>query len=90
MGVHEGSVETDEYVRGLMDGLISSLVDGEVKVTIVPSEAFTTLEVRASSESMSVLIGPKGQMARALRTLLAGSGLKLGRRYSLDMIKPAQ
>ena len=80
----------DEYVRSLVAGIIDSLVDGEITISITPGDGFSTVEVRASAEIMSVLIGPKGQMARALRTLLAGSGAKLGRRYALDMVVPAR
>ena len=89
MSILEVGAKQDEYVRTLMVGLIDSLVDGDFTVFVIPSDAFSTLEVRASPEIMSVLIGPKGQMARALRTLLAGSAAKLGRRYALDMVAPA-
>ena len=89
LSIPEVGAKQDEYVRSLMAGLIDSLVDGDVTVSVMPSDAFSTLEVRASAEVMSVLIGPKGQMARALRTILAGSGAKLGRRYALDMVVPA-
>ena len=83
----EAAATQDEYVRNLMAGLIESLVNGDVTLSLVPSEGFTTLEVRASPEILSVLIGTKGQMARALRTLLAGSGAKLGRRYAFNLIE---
>lgn len=86
MSVLDAGARQDEYVRSLMIGLIQSLVDGDVIISIVPSDAFSTLQVRASAEVMSVLIGTKGQMARALRTLLAGSSAKLGRRYALDLV----
>ena len=82
-----GLLEHDEYIRSLMTTVVETLVDATVAVSLVDADLFSTLEVRAMPEAISVLIGPKGQMARALRTLLAGSSAKLGKRYSLTLIE---
>ena len=76
----------DDLVRSLVAELVQALVSGEVIVTVVNSKDLSTLEVRASAASLSVLIGPKGQMARALRTIVAGVSAKMGRRYALDLV----
>ena len=86
MSALDEGAKRDEYIRHLMSGILRSLVDGDVTVSVVSSEGFSTLEIRASAETVAVLIGVKGQMARALRTLLAGQSAKLGRRYALDLM----
>ena len=77
----------DEHVRRLVLDVVRSLIADEelVTVTLIPGDNFATCEVCASAEAVSVLIGPKGQMARAIRTILAGSGAKMGYRYALDI-----
>ena len=87
MDVDASGDEQDRGLQQLFLELIRSLVkDGEgVSMSLIPNVGFSTLQVRASSESIAVLVGAKGQMARALRTILAGSGAKLGRRYALDL-----
>ena len=82
-----GDEQRDEYVRRLVFDVVRSLVSDEelVTVTLIPGVDFATCKVCASAEVVSVLIGPKGQMARAIRTILAGSGVKMGHRYALDI-----
>lgn len=85
----ELAAQQDEYVRSFVMSMIRSLIEDreQIVIELVPSEAFVTLKVKASTSVISVLVGPKGQMARALRTLLAGSSAKLGRRYAIDLIE---
>ena len=87
MAHRAGDEQRDEHVRRLVFDLIQSLVADEelVTVTLIPGADFATCKVCASPEAVSVLIGPKGQMARAIRTILAGSGVKMGHRYALDI-----
>ena len=87
MSALEMDKRQDEYVRHFVLEVTQSLVDdGEhITIDIAAGETFSTLKVRASPAAIFVLIGSKGQMARALRTILAGSGAKMGRRYSLDL-----
>lgn len=77
----------DRHVQALVLSWVESLVkDSEkVSVTLAHDETFSTVLVKGSEEAISILVGVKGQMARSLRTLLAGASTKLGRRYALDL-----
>lgn len=87
MSVDGDVAQQDEYVLRLLREVTRSLVDDKepIAIEIAQQETFSTIRVRASSAAIAVLVGPKGQMARALRTILAGSGAKIGRRYSIDL-----
>ncbi len=76
-------------MRSLVLDILRSLIDDRevMLVEVTSSEAFSTLSVRASNAAISKFIGSKGQMARAVRTLLAGSSAKLGRRYAIDFVE---
>jgi len=80
--------QQDEYIRSFMMSIVRSLVDElePVSIEVVSSEIFLTLKVRASRTVIATLVGPKGQMARAIRTLLAGTSAKLGRRYAIELV----
>lgn len=77
----------DRHVQALVLSWVQSLVkdSDEISVTLAHDETFSTVLVKGSDEAISILVGVKGQMARALRTLLAGTSAKLGRRYALDL-----
>ncbi len=85
----DSNAQQDAYMRSFLLDILRSLIDDRevVFVEVTPSEAFSTLRVRASSAAISTFIGSKGQMARAVRTLLAGSSAKLGRRYAIDFVE---
>ena len=77
--------EQNNYMCSLFRDIVRSLVDDRepVVIEVVPAEGFAALKVRASHAAISMLTGPKGQMARAVRTLLTGSSSKLEKRYAL-------
>ena len=87
MAISAGDEQRDEHVRRLVFDVVRSLIadDEVITVTLIPGESFATCRVCASTEAVAVLIGSKGQMARAIRTILAGSGIKMGHRYALDI-----
>ncbi len=87
MSVLEEGPRQDEYIRQLVLDVARSLVDDQeaISIEVATGETFSTLRVRASPAAIAVLIGTKGQMARALRTLVAGSCAKMGRRFSIDL-----
>ena len=86
MNHSELGAQQDNYMRSFLLEVLRSLVDDRemIFIEVSPAEAFCTLRVRASRAALSIFVGSKGQMARAVRTLLAGSSAKLGRRYAVD------
>jgi uncharacterized protein len=77
-------------VKQLVEIVCKSLVDNpdEVSVTQVDGEQTTILELRVNPSDLGKVIGKQGRTARAIRTILAASGMKLRRRYTLEIIEP--
>jgi hypothetical protein len=65
------------------------LVDNpdEVSVTQIDGEQTTILELRVAQTDLGKVIGKQGRTARAIRTILAASGMKQRRRYNLEIIE---
>ena len=76
-------------IRQLVEEIAKSLVDTpeEVVVKEVAGEHVTVLELRVSPTDLGKVIGKQGRTARAMRTLLGASGMKLNRRFSLEILE---
>jgi predicted RNA-binding protein YlqC (UPF0109 family) len=62
-------------------------VDQPEKVVVnqVEGEQGTVLELEVAPEDLGKVIGKQGRTARAIRMILNAAGMKLKRRYSLDI-----
>ncbi len=58
-----------------------------VVVTAVEGERTTVYELRVGEGDLGKVIGRKGQTARSIRTLLAASSAKAGRRSVLEILE---
>ncbi len=76
-------------IRQLVEEIAKSLVDtpDEVVVKEVAGEHATVLELRVAPSDLGKVIGKQGRTARAMRTLLGASGMKLNRRFSLEILE---
>ncbi len=76
-------------IRQLVEEIAKSLVDTpeEVVVKEVAGEHATVLELRVAPSDLGKVIGKQGRTARAMRTLLGASGMKLNRRFSLEILE---
>ncbi len=76
-------------MKELVEAVCKSLVDNpdQVKVTQIDGEQTTILELRVHPSDLGKVIGKQGRTARAIRTILAASGMKLRRRYNLEIIE---
>ena len=45
------------------------------------------LEIRVAPGDVGKVIGKQGRTARSMRTLLSAAGMKLHKRYSLDIVE---
>jgi uncharacterized protein len=70
-------------IRQLVEEIAKSLVDtpDEVVVKEVAGEHATVLELRVAPSDLGKVIGKQG------RTLLGASGMKLNRRFSLEILE---
>jgi len=77
-------------MKDLIDYIAKSLVDDptQVSVTQVRHGSQTILRLKVAKEDMGRVIGKKGRVASAMRTLLMVSAAQDGKRVTLDIVEP--
>jgi predicted RNA-binding protein YlqC (UPF0109 family) len=76
-------------VKDLVIDIAKALVDSpdEVDVKEVAGEQVTVLELRVAPTDLGKVIGKQGRTARSIRTLLGAAGMKLNRRFTLEILE---
>lgn len=76
-------------MKELIEEIAKALVDDpeQVKVTEVEGEQTTVLELRVAQTDLGKVIGKQGRTARAIRTLLGAAGMKVRKRFILEIIE---
>jgi len=76
-------------MRQLVEEIAKALVDQPDKVHVreVEGEQTTVLELRVAQEDLGKVIGKQGKTARAMRTLLAAAGMKVRKRFVLEILE---
>ena len=76
-------------MKDLVEEIARALVDHpeEVRVTEVEGEQTTVLELRVRNADLGKVIGRQGRTARAIRTLLAAAGMKVQKRFVLEILE---
>jgi hypothetical protein len=76
-------------MRELVESIAKALVDhpDDVKVNAVDGEQVTVLELRVHPEDLGKVIGRQGRTARSIRTLLGAAGMKLKKRFTLEILE---
>ncbi len=76
-------------MRELVEEIAKALVDmpDEVVVREINGEQTTVLELKVHATDLGKVIGKQGRTARAIRTLLGASGMKLNRRFNLEILE---
>ena len=76
-------------MRDLLEEIAKALDDNpeDVKVAEVEGEQTTVLELRVNNEDLGKVIGRQGRTARAIRTLLAAAGMKIQKRFVLEILE---
>ena len=76
-------------MKQLIESIARALVDqpDRVQVKEVEGEQTTVLELRVAAEDLGKVIGKQGKTARAMRTLLAAAGMKIGKRFVLEILE---
>ena len=80
---------TDSSVYNLLFKIVLALVDRTeaVRITQTPQPEGVSFSVVVDSEDTGKLIGKQGRTARSLRIILSAIGMKVRRRYSLDIVE---
>ena len=76
-------------MKDLLVEIAKALVDNpeDVSVNEVEGEQTTVLELRVRNEDLGTVIGRQGRTARAIRTLLAAAGMKIQKRFVLEILE---
>jgi predicted RNA-binding protein YlqC (UPF0109 family) len=76
-------------MKDLLEEIAKALVDNpeDVQVTEVEGEQTTVLELRVRNEDLGKVIGRQGRTARAIRTLLSAAGMKVHKRFVLEILE---
>lgn len=76
-------------MKELVEAIAKALVDHpeDVHVTAVDGSQVTVLELRVHPEDLGKVIGRQGRTAKAVRTLLGAAGMKLRKRYTLEILE---
>ena len=81
--------ESSADMQALVELIAKSLVDApdEVKVEAVEEDDTTVLELRVAQPDLGKVIGKQCRTARSIRTILGAAGMKLHKRYTLEIIE---
>ena len=76
-------------MKELVTEIAKALVDSpeEVVVREVTGEQVTVLELRVAPTDLGKVIGKQGRTARSIRTLLGAAGMKMNRRFTLEILE---
>ncbi len=81
--------QPSDTVRELVEFIARALVDHpeEVQVRSVEGSQATILELRVNPEDLGKVIGRQGRTAKAVRTLLGAAGMKVHKRFTLEILE---
>ena len=73
----------------MVEDIAKALVDipEEVSVREVQGEQVTVLELKVAQSDLGKVIGKQGRTARSVRTILGAAGMKLNRRFTLEILE---
>jgi uncharacterized protein len=73
----------------LVEEIAKALVDNpdEVKVMEVEGEHTIIVELRVAQDDLGKVIGKQGRTALAMRTILGAAGMKLKKRFVLEILE---
>ncbi|HEV2299242.1 MAG TPA: KH domain-containing protein [Candidatus Acidoferrales bacterium] len=76
-------------MKELVEAIAKALVDHpeEVAVKAIEGEQVTILELRVAPGDLGKVIGRQGRTAKSIRTLLGAAGMKLKKRYTLEILE---
>lgn len=76
-------------MRALVEQIARALVDEpeQVAVQAIDGEQVTVLELRVAANDLGKVIGKQGRTARSIRTILSAAGMKLRKRFTLEILE---
>ena len=82
--------EVDNGLKELTLRMSQAVVNNpdQVRIEVTEGASMIVLELSVDPDDMGRIIGKKGQIANAMRTLLRSSAAKNGKRVNLEIIQP--
>ena len=76
-------------MKELIELIAKALVDNPDQVTVhaIEGEQNTVLELKVAQTDLGKVIGKQGRTARSIRTILGAAGMKLRRRFTLEILE---
>ena len=76
-------------MKELIEQIAKALVDNpdQVSVHAIEGEQTTVLELRVAQTDLGKVIGKQGRTARSIRTILSAAGMKLKKRFTLEILE---
>jgi predicted RNA-binding protein YlqC (UPF0109 family) len=76
-------------VKELVEMIAKSLVDNpdKVQVSQLDGAQSSIIELKVAPEDVGKVIGKQGRTAQAIRVILGAAGMKLKKRYSLELVE---
>ena len=76
-------------MKELVEAIAKALVDNpdQVHVRAIEGEQVTVFELRVHKSDLGQVIGRQGRTADAIRTILSAVGMKLRRRFTLEILE---
>lgn len=76
-------------MKELVEMIAKALVDNpdEVVVRSIEGEQCTVLELRVAPSDLGKVIGKQGRTVHSIRTILGAAGMKLKRRFTLEILE---
>ncbi|MCG8479481.1 MAG: KH domain-containing protein [Spirochaetales bacterium] len=74
--------------RDLVEYIAKALVDepDQVEVNMIEGEKSTILELKVAADDIGKVIGKHGRIAKAIRTVLAATSTRTGKRVVLEIL----
>jgi uncharacterized protein len=72
-----------------VEAIAKALVDNpdQVQVRAIEGEQLTVFELRVHANDLGTVIGRQGRTAQAIRTILSAAGMKLRKRFTLEILE---
>ena len=79
----------DGSLKEVIETIAKALVDSPDEVTVreIDGDQTTVLELKVAPGDLGKVIGKQGRTARAMRTLLRAAGMKLKKRFVLEILE---
>jgi predicted RNA-binding protein YlqC (UPF0109 family) len=76
-------------MKELVESIAKALVDHPeaVQVRSVEGEQVTVLELSVAPDDLGKVIGRQGRTEKSIRTLLGAAGMKLRKRFTLEILE---